>query len=80
MKEAMDPNDRTILRPNFDTLYSALILGLSRPAIISMPITKGRYQSALVISKEHYIYRWQLLQQLVKRKEQRNGTKAIKPS
>ena len=55
MKGAMDPNDRTILRPNFDTLYSALVLDLSRPATISMPGTKGRYQSALVISEEHYM-------------------------
>ena len=36
-KQAMDPADRTILRANFDTLYSFVVLDLSSPATIILP-------------------------------------------
>ena len=36
-KEAMNPADRTILRANFDTLYSFAVLDLSSPATIVLP-------------------------------------------
>lgn len=56
LKAAMDPSDRTILRPNFDTLYSWLVLDLKSPATITLPETGGRYQSAMVVNGEGYTF------------------------
>ena len=53
-RSAMDPEDRTILRPNFDTLYSFAVLDLSSPATIELPKT-DRYQILEVVSGEHWI-------------------------
>ena len=50
----MDPADRTILRPNFDTLYSFSILDLSTPATVVLPET-DRYQILEVVDEEHWI-------------------------
>ena len=55
LRNTPDPADRTILRINFDTIYSFLILDLTTPAIITLPETDGRYQSAEVLDEEHYI-------------------------
>ena len=54
LKGAMDPNDRTILRPNFDTLYSFAVLDLDRPATIVLPET-DRYQILEVVDEDHWI-------------------------
>ena len=54
VREGADPKDKTIMRINFDTIYSWVVLDLSEPATIVMPDTKGRYQTAWVISEEHY--------------------------
>ena len=51
-----DPTDRTVIRINFDTLYSWLILDLSTPATFTLPETNGRYQSAMVVNAEGYVY------------------------
>jgi hypothetical protein len=53
-KTAADPKDRTIMRINFDTFYSFAVLDLTHDAILSMPETDGRYQSAWIITEEHY--------------------------
>ena len=55
LRKTPDPKDRTILRINFDTIYSFLILDLTSPAIIELPETGGRYQSAEVLDEQHYI-------------------------
>jgi hypothetical protein len=55
LRNTPDPTDRTILRINFDTLYSFLILDLTSPATIVLPEAGGRYQSAEVLDEEHYI-------------------------
>ena len=53
-RSAMDPADRTILRPNFDTLYSFVVLDLKNPATINLPkIT--RYQILEIVTGEHWI-------------------------
>ena len=55
LRNTPDPTDRTILRINFDTIYSFLILDLTTPATITLPEADGRYQSAEVLDAEHYI-------------------------
>jgi len=52
--EGPDPKDRTIMRINFDTLYSTAIVDLTEDAVLTMPETNGRYQSAWLITDEHY--------------------------
>ena len=54
LKKAMDPADRTILRPNFDTLYSFAVLDLESPATVVLP-EAGRYQILEVVDQEHWI-------------------------
>ena len=53
-KGAMDPKERTILRPNFDTLYSFAVLDLNSPATVVLPET-DRYQILEVVNEEHWI-------------------------
>ena len=54
VREGADPKDRTIMRINFDTIYSWVVLDLSDPATIVMPDVGGRYQTAWVVSEDHY--------------------------
>jgi hypothetical protein len=54
LSKAMDPADRTILRPNFDTLYSFAVLDLDSPATVVLPET-DRYQILEVVDEEHWI-------------------------
>ena len=54
--QTADPKDRTVIRINFDTLYSWLILDLTTPATFTLPETNGRYQSAMVVNGEGYVY------------------------
>ena len=53
-KQGADPKDKSIMRRNFDTIYSWAVFDLSTPATIVMPDTGGRYQTAWVMSEEHY--------------------------
>ena len=53
-RQGPDPEDRTIVRINFDTLYSGAIVDLAEDAVLTMPETNGRYQSAWFITDEHY--------------------------
>ena len=54
LRKAADPKDRTIMRINFDTIYSSAIVDLTEDAVLTMPETGGRYQSAWIITDEHY--------------------------
>ena len=54
LREGADPKDRTVMRINFDTLYSSAIVDLAEDAVLIMPETNGRYQSAWMITDEHY--------------------------
>jgi len=53
-KKGADSKDRTIMRINFDTLYSFAIVDLNEEATLTMPETHGRYQTAWLITEEHY--------------------------
>ena len=51
---AADPDDKTVVRTNFDTRYSMCVLDLTHDATLTMPETNGRYQSAWFVTEEHY--------------------------
>jgi hypothetical protein len=53
-KKGADPKDHTIMRINFDTLYSFAIVDLKHDATLTMPETNGRYQTAWIISEDAY--------------------------
>jgi len=54
-KQGADPKDRAIMRINFDTLYSFAIVDLAEDATLVMPENdEGRYQSAWLITEQHY--------------------------
>lgn len=53
-RKGADPKDRTIMRINFDTIYSWAIVDLTYAAKLTMPETNGCYQSAWLITEEHY--------------------------
>ena len=55
VRKAMDPKDQTVMRANYDTIYSFAILDLAEDATLTMPKTLGgRYQTAWIITEEHY--------------------------
>ncbi len=54
LKTGADPKDRTIMRINFDTIYSTAVVDLTEDAVLTMPETNGRYQTAWIITDEHY--------------------------
>lgn len=48
--------EQPVIRANQDTLYSAVVLDLSKPAAITLPEAGGRFQSMLVINQDHYSF------------------------
>lgn len=54
LTSAEDP--QPIIRANQDTLYSVVVLDLSKPAKITLPDVGNRFQSMLVISQDHYSF------------------------
>ncbi|WP_158078514.1 DUF1254 domain-containing protein [Microbulbifer mangrovi] len=55
-RETVDLDDQPVIRMNVDTIYSSLILDLSKPAEITLPEIDGRYQSMQVVNQDHYMY------------------------
>ncbi|MEG1615663.1 MAG: DUF1214 domain-containing protein [Bacteroidales bacterium] len=50
-----DVNHQSIIRTNRDTRYSYGIFDLNSPLTITLPDTKGRFQSMMVINEDSYI-------------------------
>ncbi|GGM83535.1 hypothetical protein GCM10009721_05150 [Terrabacter tumescens] len=44
-----------VIRMNRDTLYSAAVVDISEGATLTLPDTQGRYLSAMVVNRDHYI-------------------------
>ena len=44
-----------VIRMNRDTLYSAAVVDLSEGAVLTLPDTGGRYLSAMVVNRDHYV-------------------------
>jgi hypothetical protein len=47
---------QAIIRMNRDTLYSAVVLDLSKPVTVILPETGDRYLSMHAINQDHYMY------------------------
>jgi hypothetical protein len=55
-RESITPKTQTVIRSNQDTLYSSVILDLSKPVTVTLPEIGGRYMSMHVISQDHYMF------------------------
>lgn len=44
-----------VIRMNRDTLYSAAVVDISEGATLTLPDTQGRYLSAMVVNRDHYV-------------------------
>jgi hypothetical protein len=53
-REVMDPGDKSVMRTNYDTLYSIAVLDLTKPVTLVLPETQERYQTAWVVTEEEY--------------------------
>ena len=56
IREPVPIDQQTVIRMNRDTIYSSMVLDLTKPATITLPDTNGRYMSLQVISQDHYSY------------------------
>jgi len=48
-------DNQTVIRMNRDTLYSAVIVDISKGATLAIPNTGDRYISIMVVNEDHYI-------------------------
>jgi hypothetical protein len=55
-RETVDLAKQPVIRMNVDTIYSSLLLDLTKPVEITLPEIDGRYQSMHVMSQEHYMF------------------------
>ena len=55
IREPIPLDKQTVIRMNRDTYYSAAIVDISKGATLTIPETKGRYLSAMIISEDHFI-------------------------
>jgi hypothetical protein len=56
VREAYDVTSRDTVRPNRDTIYSWSVFDLTSPLTIVLPDPKGRYQSLMIVSQDHYTW------------------------
>jgi len=48
-------DNQTVIRMNRDTLYSAIIVDVSKGATLTIPHTGDRYISIMIVNEDHYI-------------------------
>jgi len=56
VRKPITPDNQPVIRMNQDTLYSGVVLDLSKPGKITLPEIGGRYMSMHVISQDHYMF------------------------
>ncbi len=56
LREPTTPDNQPVIRMNQDTLYSAIVVDLSKPVEVTMPEIGGRYMSMHVINQDHFMY------------------------
>jgi hypothetical protein len=55
-REPYDVDNQVTVSGNRDTLYSVGVFDLRSPLTVTLPDTKGRYQSLMVVSQDHSIW------------------------
>jgi hypothetical protein len=55
-RKPYDVNNQITIRGNRDTLYSFGVWDLRSPVTVTLPDTKGRYQSLMIVSQDHSIW------------------------
>ncbi len=55
-RQPYDVNNQLTVRGNRDTLYSFGIFDLRSPLTITLPETRGRYQSLMIVNQDHSIW------------------------
>ncbi|MCP4404460.1 MAG: DUF1214 domain-containing protein [bacterium] len=55
-RQPYDVDNQVTVRGNRDTLYSFGVFDLRSPLTITLPDTKGRYQSLMIVSQDHSIW------------------------
>ena len=55
VREPYDVNNQVTVRGNRDTIYSCGVFDLNTPLNVTLPDTKGRYQSLMIASQDHSI-------------------------
>jgi hypothetical protein len=54
-REPRTAENQSVIRENQDTLYSSIILDLSKPVTLTLPEIGGRYMSMQVVNQDHYM-------------------------
>jgi hypothetical protein len=55
IRQPISLDQQTVIRMNRDTLYSSVIVDISKGATFTMPDSGKRYMSAMVINENHYV-------------------------
>lgn len=55
LREPTTPDNQPVIRMNQDTLYSGVVLDLSKPVKITLPEIGERYMSMHVVNQDHYM-------------------------
>jgi len=55
VREPTTPENQPVIRMNQDTLYSGIVLDLSKPVTLTLPDAGGRYMSMHVVNQDHYM-------------------------
>lgn len=56
-REPAPVDQQTVIRLNRDTLYSFAVVDLVAGATLTLPDPRGRYQSVMVVNRDHYVNR-----------------------
>ena len=56
-REPASVDDQRVVRLNRDTLYSSAIVDISQGATLTLAESSGRYQTAMIVNRDHYINR-----------------------
>lgn len=56
VRQPTTPANQPVIRMNQDTLYSATVLDLAKPVVITLPEVNGRYQSMHIVNQDHYMF------------------------
>ena len=55
LREPTPIDQQTVIRMNRDTLYSGAIVDISEGADLTLPDSKGRYMTVMVVNEDHFV-------------------------